>query len=118
MVGLGVGVVRISPLRAHRADVEATVAEPHSRALSKRVEGRTGLTITHHRIDFFGRCRECRARSAEQTSSGSGYECSRRAFFRAVSARRHGDGWANGKIGLALCHERSEAARKGTDRYA
>jgi Fur family transcriptional regulator, peroxide stress response regulator len=41
------------------ADVEAPVAEPHSRALSKRVEARTGLTITHHRIDFFGRCREC-----------------------------------------------------------
>jgi Fur family transcriptional regulator, peroxide stress response regulator len=40
-------------------DVEAPVAEPHSRALSKRVEARTGLTITHHRIDFFGRCREC-----------------------------------------------------------
>ena len=41
------------------ADVEAPVAEPHSRALSKRVEARTGLAITHHRIDFFGRCREC-----------------------------------------------------------
>jgi hypothetical protein len=37
------------------------VAEPHSRALSKRVEARTGLTITHQRIDFFGRCRECQA---------------------------------------------------------
>jgi Fur family transcriptional regulator, peroxide stress response regulator len=44
------------------ADVEAPVAEPHSRALSKRVEVRTGLTITHHRINFFGRCRECQAR--------------------------------------------------------
>jgi Fe2+ or Zn2+ uptake regulation protein len=43
------------------ADVEAPVAEPHSRALSKRVEARTGLTITAHRIDFFGRCRECQA---------------------------------------------------------
>jgi Fur family transcriptional regulator, peroxide stress response regulator len=43
------------------ADVEALVAEPHSRALSKRVEARTGLTITHQRIDFFGRCRECQA---------------------------------------------------------
>jgi Fe2+ or Zn2+ uptake regulation protein len=44
------------------ADVEAPVAQPHSRALSKRVEARTGLTITHHRIDFFGRCRECQAK--------------------------------------------------------
>ena len=43
------------------ADVEAPVAEPHSRALSERVETRTGLTITHQRIDFFGRCRECQA---------------------------------------------------------
>src|SRR5499426_3982077 len=43
------------------ADVEAPVAEPHARTLSKRVEARTGLTITHHRIDFFGRCRECQA---------------------------------------------------------
>jgi Fe2+ or Zn2+ uptake regulation protein len=45
------------------ADVEAPVAEPQSRALSKRVEARTGLTITHHRIDFFGRCRECQGRA-------------------------------------------------------
>jgi Fe2+ or Zn2+ uptake regulation protein len=44
------------------ADVEAPVAEPQSRTLSERVEARTGLTITHQRIDFFGRCRECRAR--------------------------------------------------------
>ena len=43
------------------ADVEAPVAEPHSRALSRRVEARTGLTITHHRIAFFGRCRKCQA---------------------------------------------------------
>ena len=43
------------------ADVEAPVAEPHSRALSKRVEARTGLTITHQRIAFFGRCRKCQA---------------------------------------------------------
>src|SRR5919204_5809636 len=43
------------------ADVEAPVAEPHSGALSKRVEARTGLTITHHRIDFFGRCRDCQS---------------------------------------------------------
>src|SRR5262245_53165850 len=44
------------------ADVEAPVAEPRSGALSKRVEARTGLEITHHRIDFFGRCRECQAK--------------------------------------------------------
>ena len=43
------------------ADVEAPVAEPESRGLSKLVEARTGLTITHHRIDFFGHCRKCQA---------------------------------------------------------
>src|SRR5262245_738955 len=41
-------------------DVEAPVAEPHSRALSRRVAARAGLTITHHRIEFFGHCQECR----------------------------------------------------------
>ena len=45
------------------ADVEALVAEPHSRALSQRVQARTGLRITHHRIDFFGRCRQCQAQA-------------------------------------------------------
>src|SRR5215510_1323471 len=45
-------------------DVEAPVAEPQSQVLSKRVAARTGLTITYHRIEFFGRCRECRRRDA------------------------------------------------------
>jgi Fe2+ or Zn2+ uptake regulation protein len=40
-------------------DVEARMAEPHSRALSARVATRTGLRITHHRIEFFGRCPDC-----------------------------------------------------------
>jgi Fe2+ or Zn2+ uptake regulation protein len=47
-------------------DVEAPVAQPHSRALSTRVEGRTGLTITHQRIDFFGRCRTCQGEIRDQ----------------------------------------------------
>jgi Fur family transcriptional regulator, peroxide stress response regulator len=42
-------------------DIDAPIAEPQSRALSKRVADRTGVRITHHRIEFFGRCRECRA---------------------------------------------------------
>jgi Fe2+ or Zn2+ uptake regulation protein len=50
------------------ADIEAPVAEPHSQALSKRVEARTGLTITHHRIDFFGRCQECQAQGRARPS--------------------------------------------------
>src|SRR4029450_12435466 len=52
------------------ADVEAPVAEPHSRALSKRVETRTGLTITHHRIEFFGRCRGCQAQRGARPGRG------------------------------------------------
>jgi len=44
------------------ADVEIPVAGPLSRALAKRVESRTGLTIAHHRIEFFGGCRECQAK--------------------------------------------------------
>jgi Fe2+ or Zn2+ uptake regulation protein len=40
-------------------DVEALMAEPGSRALSARVAARTGLRITHHRIEFFGRCPDC-----------------------------------------------------------
>jgi Fur family transcriptional regulator, peroxide stress response regulator len=77
------------------ADVEATVAEPHSRALSKRVAARTGLMVTHHRIDFFGCCRDCQAqrrarpgrRRPGPDSRGSG-----RASFGAVSGSTHGDG--------------------------
>src|SRR5262249_10200251 len=42
-------------------DVEAPVAESPSRALSRHVEVRTGLTITHQRIAFFGRCMRCQA---------------------------------------------------------
>jgi Fur family transcriptional regulator, peroxide stress response regulator len=44
-------------------DVDAAVAEPHARALSARVASRTGFSITHHRIDLFGRCRECQKKS-------------------------------------------------------
>jgi Fe2+ or Zn2+ uptake regulation protein len=40
-------------------DVDAALAEPHAGALSARVAARTGLSITNHRIDLFGRCREC-----------------------------------------------------------
>ena len=75
-------------------DVEAPVAEPYSRVLSKRVAARTGLTITRHRIEFFGRCRECRAqgragpsrvRAAGDASAGAGHPAARRPHGR------HGD---------------------------
>jgi Fur family peroxide stress response transcriptional regulator len=51
-------------------DLEAPVTEPHSRALSKRVVARTGFTITHHRIEFYGRCRECRAQGRARRGLG------------------------------------------------
>jgi Fe2+ or Zn2+ uptake regulation protein len=44
-------------------DVDAALAEPHARALSARLASRTGFSITHHRIELFGRCRECQKRS-------------------------------------------------------
>ncbi len=42
------------------ADVAGTMTEPHSRALCLRVAAQSGLSVTHHRIDFYGRCAECR----------------------------------------------------------
>src|SRR5262245_26645459 len=44
--------------------VEAALAEPHARALLARVASRTGFSITHHRIELFGRCRDCGKRPA------------------------------------------------------
>ena len=44
-------------------DVDATLAEPQARALSARVASRTGLSITHHRLELFGRCQQCQKRS-------------------------------------------------------
>jgi Fe2+ or Zn2+ uptake regulation protein len=43
-------------------DVDTALAEPHARALSASVTSRTGLSVTHHRIELFGRCRECQTR--------------------------------------------------------
>jgi len=42
-------------------DVDGPLAEPHAEALRVRIAARTGLAITHHRIEFFGRCPQCRA---------------------------------------------------------
>ena len=44
-------------------DVDAALTEPHGRALSARVASRTGFSITNHRFELFGRCRECQKRS-------------------------------------------------------
>jgi len=46
------------------ADVEGPVTEPHSRALLSRVASSGGFTVTHHRIEFYGRCAACRKKRA------------------------------------------------------
>ena len=45
-------------------DVDGPLAEPHAEALRARIAARTGLAITHHRIEFFGRCPQCRSTKA------------------------------------------------------
>ena len=42
-------------------DVDGPLAEPQAEALRVRIAARTGLAITHHRIEFFGRCLQCRS---------------------------------------------------------
>ena len=42
------------------ADVAGTMTEPHSRALCLRVAAQSGLSVSHHRIDFYNHCPECR----------------------------------------------------------
>src|SRR5712691_1335437 len=44
-------------------DVEGPLTEPHSRALCARVAAWSGFSVTHHRIEFYGRCAACRRRS-------------------------------------------------------
>src|SRR5215475_1903838 len=38
------------------ADVDGPLTEPHSRALMSRVAASGGYSVTHHRIEFYGRC--------------------------------------------------------------
>jgi Fur family transcriptional regulator, peroxide stress response regulator len=47
------------------ADVAGAMTEPHSRALCLRVAAQSGLSVSHHRIDFYGRCPECREASGK-----------------------------------------------------
>ena len=42
------------------ADVAGPVTERHSRALMSRVASSGGFSVTHHRIEFYGRCAACR----------------------------------------------------------
>jgi Fe2+ or Zn2+ uptake regulation protein len=45
-------------------DVAGPLTEPHSRALVSRVAAQGGWSITHHRIEFYGRCAACRSASS------------------------------------------------------
>jgi Fe2+ or Zn2+ uptake regulation protein len=47
-------------------DVAGALADAPALALSARVASLTGLGITHQRIEFYGRCAECRARRARR----------------------------------------------------
>jgi Fur family peroxide stress response transcriptional regulator len=40
--------------------------EPVDARLDARVASRTGFRVTHHRIEFYGRCADCRPRSRRQ----------------------------------------------------
>jgi Fe2+ or Zn2+ uptake regulation protein len=42
------------------ADVAGPLTERHSRALVSRVASSGGFSVTHHRIEFYGRCAACR----------------------------------------------------------
>ena len=46
------------------ADVDGPLTEPHSRALMSRVASSGGFSVTHHRIEFYGRCAACRRKRA------------------------------------------------------
>ena len=50
-------------------DVDGPLAEPQAEALRVRIAARTGLAITHHRIEFFGRCPQCRSSKARPRRS-------------------------------------------------
>jgi Fe2+ or Zn2+ uptake regulation protein len=47
-------------------DVAGAVTAPHAEALCGRVAARSGVSVSHHRIEFFGRCSDCRARAARR----------------------------------------------------
>src|SRR5262249_55352092 len=42
------------------ADVAGPLTEPHSRALVSRVASSGGFSVSHHRMEFYGRCGACR----------------------------------------------------------
>ena len=51
-------------------DVAGPLAEPQSRALSARIAALTGLRVTSHRIEFYGRCASCRTSARRAGPAG------------------------------------------------
>jgi Fe2+ or Zn2+ uptake regulation protein len=49
--------------------VPAPTGDPHSRALCGRVAAQGGFSVTHHRIEFYGRCPECQRRAGGRARS-------------------------------------------------
>ena len=50
------------------SDVQGPATEPQSRALCSRVAAQSGFSVTHHRIEFYGRCLECQRRGKASRS--------------------------------------------------
>lgn len=40
-------------------DIEGTLTLPHARVLCRRVAAHGGVSVAHHRIEFYGRCAAC-----------------------------------------------------------
>jgi Fe2+ or Zn2+ uptake regulation protein len=52
------------------SDVQGPTTEPHSRALCGRVAAQSGFRVTHHRIEFYGRCPDCQRRGSRKAFRG------------------------------------------------
>jgi Fe2+ or Zn2+ uptake regulation protein len=52
------------------SDVQRPATEPHSRALCGRMAAQSGFSVTHHRIEFYGRCLECQRRAGRRAGRG------------------------------------------------
>jgi Fur family peroxide stress response transcriptional regulator len=48
------------------ADVPDAATEPHGRALCRRVAAQSGFRVTHHHIEFYGRCLQCKRRAGRR----------------------------------------------------
>ena len=54
------------------ADVAGPLTERHTRALMSRVASSGGFSVTHHRIELYGRCAACRRKDHRRKASKKG----------------------------------------------